>query len=162
MKNEKIQLNIKKLKMKIINKKFNRDYQEIESFEAGIVLTGAEVKSVRQGGIRLEDSYVKILSDGPYLINAKIFPYRFSQNQDFDEKRLRKLLLNKKEITRIQSKVKSGGLTIVPKACYNKGNLIKMEIALARGRREVEKRKLEKRRVMEREKEREAREWMKR
>jgi SsrA-binding protein len=146
--------------MKIVNRKFNRDYKEIESFEAGIVLTGAEVKSVRQGGIRLEDSYVKILSDGPYLVNAKIFPYRFSQNQNFDEKRLRKLLLNKKEIIRIQSKVKSGGLTIVPKSCYNKGNLIKLEIALVKGRKDIEKRKLEKRQEIEREKEREVKEWM--
>jgi len=147
--------------MKIINRKFNRDYQEIETFEAGIVLTGAEVKSARQGGIRLEDSYVKILSDGPYLINAKIFPYRFSQNQNFDEKRLRKLLLKKQEIIKIQSKVKAGGLTIVPKSCYNKANLIKLEIALVKGRKDVEKRKLEKKREIEREKEKEAKEFMK-
>jgi len=148
--------------MKIINRKFHRDYQEIETFEAGVVLTGAEVKSIRQGGIRLEDSYVKILSDGPYLVNAQIFPYRFSQNQNFDEKRSRKLLLNKKEIIKILTKVKTGRLTIVPKACYNKRDLIKVEIALVRGRRDIEKRKLEKRREIEREKEKEAREWMKR
>jgi len=148
--------------MKIINRKFHRDYQEIETFEAGVVLTGAEVKSIRQGGIRLEDSYVKILSDGPYLVNAQIFPYRFSQNQNFDEKRSRKLLLNKKEIIKILTKVKTGRLTIVPKACYNKRDLIKVEIALVRGRRDIEKRKLEKRREIEREKEKEAKEWMKR
>lgn len=148
--------------MKIINRKFHRDYQEIETFEAGVVLTGAEVKSIRQGGIKLEDSYVKILSDGPYLVNAQIFPYRFSQNQNFDEKRSRKLLLNKKEIIKILTKVKTGRLTIVPKACYNKRDLIKVEIALVRGRRDIEKRKLEKRREIEREKEKEAREWMKR
>jgi len=148
--------------MKIVNRKFNRDYEAIESFEAGIVLTGGEVKSVRQGGIRLEDSYVKVLSDGPYLVNAQIFPYRFSQNQNFDEKRSRKILLNKKEIIKIQSKVKSGRLTIVPKLCYNKGNLIKLEIVLARGRKDVEKRKLEKKRKIEKEKEKELKEWMKR
>ena len=147
--------------MKIVNRKFNRDYQEIESFEAGIVLTGAEVKSVKQGGIKLEDSYVKILSDGPYLINAQISPYRFSQNQNFDEKRSRKLLLNKEEIIKIQSKVKSAGLTIVPKSCYNKGNLIKLEIALVRGRKDVEKRKLKKKKEIEREKEREVKEFLK-
>lgn len=148
--------------MKIINRKFNRDYQEIETFEAGIVLTGSEVKSVRAGGIKLEDSYVKILSDGPYLINAQIYPYKFSHNKKIDEKRSRKLLLNKKEILKIENKTKASGLTVIPKSCYNKGNLIKLEIALVRGRKDVEKRKLEKRREIEREKEKEVKEWMKR
>ncbi|MGB9883105.1 MAG: SsrA-binding protein SmpB [Microgenomates group bacterium] len=130
--------------MKIVNRKFYRDYEEIESFEAGIVLTGAEVKSVKNGGIKLEDSYVKILHDGPYLINANIANYKFNPDKNYQPTRSRKLLLKKKEILKIAIKMKSGGLTIVPKMCYNKGDLIKLEIALVKGRKDIEKRKLEK------------------
>jgi SsrA-binding protein len=148
--------------MKIVNKKFHHDYEKIESLEAGIVLTGGEVKSIREGRLRLEDSYVKFLDDGAYLINAEIPPYRFAQNQNYDPKRSRKLLLNKKEIIRLKTKLKSAkSLTVVPVSCYNKGNLLKLEIALARGRKEIEKRKLEKQREIEREKEKELKEWVK-
>jgi len=149
--------------MKIINRKFSRDYQAIESFEAGIVLTGGEVKSIKEGRLRLDDSYVKFLDDGPYLVNAEIPPYRFASSQDYDPKRSRKLLLNKKEIIRLKTKLKSAsGLTVVPVSCYNKGKLLKLEIALARGRKEIEKRKLEKKREIEREGEKEVKEWIKR
>jgi len=148
--------------MKIINKKFNNSYEKIESFEAGIVLTGGEVKSIREGRLRLDDSYVKFLDDGPYLINAEIPLYRFSTNQSYNSKRSRKLLLNKKEIIRIKTKLKSAtGLTVVPLSCYNKGRFLKLEIALARGKKEIEKKKLEKKREIEREKEKEAKEWLK-
>jgi len=147
--------------MKIINKKFNRDYEKIETFEAGIVLTGGEVKSIKEGRLRLEDSYVKFLDDGPYLVNAEIPPYRFATSQGYDPKRSRKLLLNKKEIIRLKTKLKSAsGLTVVPVLCYNKGKLLKLEIALARGRKEIEKKKLEKKREIEREKEKEIKEWI--
>lgn len=147
--------------MKIINKKFYRDYEEIESYEAGIVLTGGEVKSVKSGGLRLEDSYVKILSDGLYLINANIPKYKFDNNKNYNPTRSRKLLLKKKEILRIAIKMKSDGLTIVPKSCYNKGDLLKLEIALVRGRKDREKRKLEKERDIKREEERELKEYLK-
>jgi SsrA-binding protein len=147
--------------MKIVNKKFNHDYEKIESFEAGIVLTGGEVKSIREGRLRLEDSYVKFFDDGPYLINAQIAPYFFANQKDYDPKRSRKILLNKKEIIRLKTKIKSSpGLTVIPISCYNKRSFLKLEIALAKGRKEIEKRKLEKRREIEREKEREVKEWM--
>jgi len=149
--------------MKIINRKFSRDYQAIESFEAGIVLTGGEVKSIKEGRLKLEDSYVKFLDDGAYLVNAEIPSYRFASSQDYDPKRSRKLLLNKKEMTRLKTKLKSAsGLTVVPVSCYNKGKLLKLEIALARGRKEIEKRKLEKKKEIEREGEKEVKEWIKR
>ncbi|MCX7955670.1 MAG: SsrA-binding protein SmpB [Patescibacteria group bacterium] len=147
--------------MKIVNKKFYHDYEEIESFEAGIVLTGAEVKSVKAGGLKLEDSYVKILSDGPYLINANIPNYKFNNEKNYNPTRSRKLLLKKKEILKIAVKMKAGGLTIAPKSCYNKGRLLKLEIALARGRKDIEKRKLEKKKDIIREKEKEAKEYLK-
>lgn len=147
--------------MKIYNRKFRREYQEIEKYEAGIVLSGAEVKSIRKGRINLEDAYVKILSDGAYLINAQIPLYQFAQISSYDPKRSRKLLLHKRELIRLKTKIASSPrLTIVPVSCYNKGNLIKIEIALVKGRKDIEKRKLEKRRDIEREQEREAKEYL--
>ncbi len=146
--------------MKIINRKFGREYQEVERFEAGIVLTGAEVKSIRNGALRLEDSYVRLIGNEPILINAEIAAYRFAPNDGYEPKRSRKLLLHKKEMTRLRTKMQGGGgLTLVPISCYNKGNVLKLEIALVRGRRDVEKRKLEKKKKIERDQKREAKEF---
>ncbi len=148
--------------MKIVNRKFHRDYHEIERYEAGIVLTGAEVKSIRAGRLNLDDSFVRILSDEPYLINAQIPAYEYARQDGYDAKRSRKLLLHKKELIRILTKIRGGGsLTLAPVACYNKGPLIKLEIALARGRKELEKRKLEKARDIKREEKREVKEFLK-
>ncbi len=146
--------------MKIINKKFYRDYEEIESFEAGIVLTGAEVKSIKNGGLKLEDSYVKLLDDGVYLINANIPKYKFDNDKNYNPTRSRKLLLKKKEILKLATKMKVGGLTIAPKSCYNKGSILKLEIALVRGRKDIEKRKLEKEKDIKREEEKEIKEYL--
>lgn len=148
--------------MKIINRKFNREYKEIESIEAGIALTGPEVKSIRLGRIKLDDSFVRIMEDGSaYLINAEIPIYEFARSQNYDPKRTRKLLLHKKELLRLRTKMTSAGLTLAPKNCYNKGPLIKLEIALVKGRKDIEKRKLEKERDIKRNEKREAKEFMK-
>ena len=147
--------------MKIENRKFAREYEEIESYEAGIVLSGAEVKSVKNGGLRLDESYVKIIDGAPYLIHAEIPRYQFSSEKNYDPKRNRKLLLHKKELMRILTKIKAGRLTLAPMNCYNKGSLIKLKIALARGRRELEKRKLEKGRDIKRNEKREIKEYIK-
>lgn len=148
--------------MKIINRKFNRDYREIETYETGIVLTGSEVKSIRSGRLRLDDSFVKIMGKGDaYLVNADIPIYEFARMAGYDPKRTRKLLLHKKELIRIRTKMASGGLTLAPKSCYNKGPLIKLEIALVKGRKELEKRKLEKARDIKRQENKEAKEYLK-
>ena len=148
--------------MKINNRKFRRDYSEIEKYEVGIALTGAEVKSVRAGRIRLDDSFVKILGSEVYLINAEISVYEYARPQGYDSRRTRKLLLHKKEIIRLKTKMAgSGGLAIVPVSCYNKDSLIKLEIALARGRKSLEKRKLEKKRDIVLDEKRVAKEYMK-
>ncbi|MBI4008983.1 SsrA-binding protein SmpB [Candidatus Roizmanbacteria bacterium] len=148
--------------MKIVNRKFRRDYQEIEKYEVGIALTGAEVKSVRAGRMKLEDSFVKILGSEVYLINAEIQIYEYARPQGYDLRRTRKLLLHKKEIIRLKAKIASrSGLTIVPVSCYNKHSLIKLEIALAKGRKGLEKKKLEKNRDIKREQEREVKEYLK-
>lgn len=148
--------------MKIINRKFHREYQELEKYEAGIVLYGAEVKSIRDGRLKLDDAFVKILGSEAYLINAQIPLYEYARIPGHDAKRTRKLLLHKKELIRLKTKIaSSGGLTLAPVSCYNKGDLIKLEIALVKGRKDIEKRRLEKKRDIERQEKREVKEWMK-
>lgn len=145
--------------MKIVNRKFGRDYKEVERFETGIVLYGGEVKAIRDGGLRLDDAYIKIVDNEPMLINAEIPAYRFGQTEGYDPKRSRRLLLHKKELVRIRTKMKGGGgLTLVPVSCYNKGDILKLEIALVRGRREVEKRKYEKQKSIKEDQQKEAKE----
>lgn len=142
--------------MRIFNKKFQRDYQKIASFEAGILLEGSEVKSIRKGRLRLAGGYVKIIGGQVYLLNVEIPAYKYSRLENYQPFRTRKLLLHRKEIIRLIVKLKSSQkLTIVPVSCYNKGRHIKLEIALAkargiRGRKSLEKRK-KKIRTVERE-----------
>ncbi len=147
--------------MKIYNRKFSRNYQKIESLEAGIILSGDEVKSVKEGRIKLDESYVKIIGSEAYLINAEISPYSKSSIKPSDPRRTRKLLLHKKEIIRLKTKMKGEGLTIIPVSCYNKGDIIKLEIALARGRKDIEKRKKEKERDLKKEEEKKIKEYLK-
>ena len=148
--------------MKVFNRKFNREYQEVEKFEVGIVLTGSEVKSVRDGRIKLDDAFVKILGSEAYLVNAPISVYQYARPQGYDEKRTRKLLLHKKEILRLKIKMQAAaGLTVAPVSCYNKHGLIKLEIALVKPRREIGKKKYEKQKKIQRIQEREAKEYMK-
>lgn len=147
--------------MKVINKKAKREYEILETYEAGIVLTGPEVKSVKQGRIKLEDSYVRVKDNGVILINCFIAPYPYADNSDYDPRRERRLLLHKKEITRLITKIRSAqGLTVIPLSCYTKGSLIKLEIALARGRRKFEKKSVEKQREIEREIDREIKRYV--
>ncbi|NTU73106.1 SsrA-binding protein [Candidatus Roizmanbacteria bacterium] len=148
--------------MKVINKLFHRNYQEVEKYEAGIVLAGAEAKAVKTEGIKLENAFVKIMDDGAYLVNADIPIYHFSRHQGYDSRRRRKLLLHKKELLKLQVKLSGGSnLTIAPVSCYNKGPLVKLEIALAKGRKDIEKRKLEKNRDIKINEKREAKEYVK-
>jgi len=147
--------------MKIINRKFHRDYREIQKYEAGIVLTGAEVKSIRSGRLRIDDAFVRIIGSEAYLINAEIPIYEFARNSAYESKRSRKLLLHKRELLKLKVKMASGGLTLAPVSCYNKGPHIKLEIALVKGRKDIEKRKLEKKRDIKIREEREMKEYIK-
>lgn len=148
--------------MKIINRIYTRDYQELEKYEAGIALTGGETKVVKAGGIKLEGSFVKITDSGAQLMNAQIPIYQYAKNENYDPKRIRKLLLNRQELERLRGKIASSpSLTIVPVSCYNKGALIKLEIALAKGRKDIEKRKIEKKKEIEKSQKREAKEYLK-
>ena len=138
--------------MKIVNRKAKYNYKLFEKFEAGIVLSGGEVKSAKRGSVDLAQSYGKIIGGEAYLINANI-PVEGKKN--YTPTRSRKLLLHKKQITAILSKIKAKRLTLVPTRMYNRGRLIKVEIALAKSKRTFEKRQALKRADIEREIERE-------
>jgi len=131
------------------NRKVRFDYEIVESYEAGIELSGAEVKSVRGGGANLTGSRVVFKEDGAYVIGMNIQRYKFDSAEEVDPLRSRKLLLHKEEIMTLGTKMKSAGLTCVPVKLYNKGSLIKLQIALVRGKKKYEKRDLLKKRETE-------------
>lgn len=141
--------------MKIVNRRAFYDYQLFERLEAGINLNGAEVKAVRLGNADLKGSFVKIIGSEAYLVNAKIFPYEYARPEGFDEARTRKLLLHKKEIIALKSKADGSNMAIVPVSVYTKRNLIKVELALAKGKKKYDKKEAIKKRDIEREVERE-------
>jgi SsrA-binding protein len=148
--------------MKIFNRTFEREYEKLETVEAGVVLTGPEAKATFLKQIRLDGSYVKLMRGEAFLINADIQKYKFAKQEEYDPKRSRKLLLHKKELLKLQTKTAEKGLTLIPVSCYEIGPYIKIEIAIARGRKDLEKRKLEKNRDITRNEKKEAKEWMKR
>ena len=137
--------------MKITNQKAFYDYEILEKFEAGINLMGAEVKAVRLGNVDLTGSFTKIMGSEAYLINAKIYPYEYARPENYDIKRTRKLLLHKKQIIGLKSKVEATSLTIVPISLYTTHNLIKAELALAKPKKKFNKKEAIKRRDIDRE-----------
>jgi len=143
--------------MKITNKKAFYDYTIIERLEAGVSLMGSEVKSLRAGLGKLDGAFVKLLSGQPYLINAEIPIYKFSRPEGYDPKRSRRLLLHKREIVSLASKLDSQKLTLVPLSWYTTGHRVKLEIGLARGKKEYEKREKIRREDQKRDLEREFR-----
>ncbi len=122
------------------NRKAYHDYFLDDAQEAGIVLTGTEIKSIREGKMNLRDSYVQIRSGQAFLVNAHISPYSQGNRANPDPRRDRKLLLHKREIRRLQAAVQEKGLSIVPLKVYLKNNRAKVEIALARGKKLYDKR----------------------
>jgi SsrA-binding protein len=126
--------------MKIINKKATFEYDILERFEAGIQLTGAEVKSVKTGHAQLEGAFVRIVGSEAFLVNAQIFPFIYARPEGYDPKRTRKLLLHKKELMSLKGTVDGANLTLIPLSWYNKGPLVKLEVGLARGKKQYEKR----------------------
>ena len=143
--------------MRVTNRKAKFDYFLLERFEAGVGLTGAEVKSVKEGRIRLDESYVRILDDGAWLVNAHVAPYRFADARTFKQTRSRRLLLHKKELLSLTKKIESKSLALVPVSCYTKKGRIKIEIALARGKKKWDKRAAIRKRDLNREVSRELR-----
>ena len=141
--------------MKITNRRAYFDYELFERFEAGINLQGAEVKAVKLGHADLTGSHVRIMGSEAYLIGSKVFPYKYTRPEDFDENRTRKLLLHKNEIIALKSKTEGQNLTIVPVSMYTKDNLIKLELALGKGKKKFEKREAKKQQDIQREAEQE-------
>jgi len=134
------------------NKKARFDYEILETYEAGIVLHGFEVKAVRLGHISLKGAYVTIKDEEVYLLNAHISPYQpANMPKDYDPTRMRKLLLKRSEINAFLSKAKGQGLTLLPLSVYTKKAKIKIEVALGRGKRKHEKREKIKKKDTERE-----------
>ena len=141
------------------NRKAYFNYEILEKYEAGIELLGAEVKSVRDGQISLDGSYVIVRGGEAYLINSNIPPYQIKNTaKDYDSLRNRKILLTKKEILELAGSEKNKSLTIMPLSVYNKGRKIKITIALVKGKKKFDKRENIKKRETDREIRREAKE----
>ncbi len=130
------------------NKKAFFDYEILESFEAGIVLIGSEVKSVKAGHIQLKGSYVGLRGNEAWLVGTHISPYK--PGEKFEPTRPRKLLLNKKEVLYLYGKSKTAGITLIPTEVYLKKNLIKITVSVARGKKKYDKRETQKKRELER------------
>ena len=133
------------------NKRARFDYEIIDTFEAGIELTGAEVKSIKAGHVSLKGSHAAIVKSGPILLNMHVRAYQPAGKQpDYDPVRTRKLLLHKKEIDHLRGKSQEQGLTIFPIRVYTKRGLIKVELGLGRGKKKYDKREVIKKREEER------------
>lgn len=133
------------------NKKARFNYEILEGYEAGVVLSGAEVKSIRGGHISLKESFATVRGGEIWLTNAHISPYKPARIEGYDPTRSRKLLLKKDETEKLIGKSGEQGLTLVPLKVYDKNGKIKVEIGLARGKKKYDKREVIKRRDVERE-----------
>ena len=123
------------------NRRATHDYEILETYEAGIVLLGTEIKSLRSHGGSLQDSYVLISQSGdPLLKNASIAPYKYGGVFNHEERRDRKLLLHKREVAKLQTLSSEKGLTLIPLGMYLKNGYVKVKIAVAKGKRSYDKR----------------------
>jgi len=143
----------------ITNRRAKFDYEILDTFEAGLSLLGTEVKSLRNGQGKLDGSYVLIRGGEALLVGASIPPFQQKNSSgDYDPERPRTLLLTQKELKELEQKSEKQGLTIVPLSLYNKGRLLKLEIAIARGKKKTDKRQS----IMKRETDRNIRRELKR
>ena len=122
------------------NKKAYHDYIIEQKFEAGLVLTGTEVKSLRQGKANLNDAFAQVKAEEAFLNNLHISPYEFGNRENHDPDRMRKLLLHKKEIVKLFSNIREQGYTVIPLRLYFKNGLVKVELGLAKGKKLFDKR----------------------
>lgn len=131
----------------VTNRKAKFDFEFLDILEAGLVLFGHEVKSIRGGKAKLDGGYVLVRGSEAFLVNASISPYQAANTpREYDPERPRKLLLSRKQLDVLESASETQGLTIVPIRLYNKGQKLKLEIALARGKKKYDKRETIKRR----------------
>lgn len=133
------------------NRKARYDYTVVETVEAGMVLTGTEIKSIRAGRINLKDGYAHIRNGEVYLINVHIAPYEQGNMFNHEPLRTRKLLMKKKQISRLIGETQSGGFTLIPLKVYIKNGYAKVLIGLAKGKKKYDKRESIKKKDQERE-----------
>jgi SsrA-binding protein len=133
------------------NRKARHDYHVIETFEAGIALLGTEVKSIREGRVNLRDSFARIENGEVYLSNVNVSAYSHRGSADHDPMRRRKLLLHRSEIRKLIGKTVERGMTLVPLRLYYSKGRVKVELALAKGKKEYDKRETLKQRQIDRE-----------
>lgn len=126
------------------NRKASHDYFLCDRFEAGLVLQGTEIKSIRKGSVQLKDSYISFVNKEAFIKEMHISPYEFGNRFNHDETRIRKLLLHRDEIKKLQDKVQLKGYTVVPVSLYLDKGMAKLEIALAKGKNLHDKRESEK------------------
>lgn len=137
--------------MEIVNRKAQHDYFIEETLEAGIVLTGTEIKSIRAGNCNIKDCYGIVRNHEVYLLNMFVSPYKEGNIFNHEETRSRKLLLHKKEIKKIESAIEMKGLTLVPLKLYFKDNYLKVSLGICRGKKDYDKRESIKERDVKRE-----------
>lgn len=132
------------------NKRAKHDFEILQEIEAGIQLTGAEVKSIKAGNVSLKGAHAAFTATGPVLLNMYVNPYKPAADPSYDPERTRPLLLHKREVQHLRGKVQEQGLTIVPISVYIKKNLIKILLGLARGKKQHDKREAIKKRDTDR------------
>ncbi len=142
----------------LVNKKASYEYELLQTYSAGVVLSGGEVKSLRNKSGSFTGSYIKILGEELFLLNAQITPYKFADNREYDPKRTRKLLLKKKEIQHLIEQSNQKGRTLIPLSFESMGRHIKLKFALGRGKKQFEHRADLKKRAQERDLQREIKE----
>jgi SsrA-binding protein len=141
------------------NRKARHDYFIEDEIEAGLVLLGSEVKSLRQGRANLKDAYAKVKGGEIYVYQMHISPYTFTHYDNHDPLRPRKLLLHKEQIRKLYGKINEKGLTLIPLKLYFKGGRVKLSIAVAKGKRLYDKREAIRRRDEKRDQDREKKNW---
>lgn len=137
--------------MRIKNKKAFFNYEISDPFEAGVVLTGAEVKSIKSGRVDLTNAYVKIIGGELWLVGADIPRYKYDGSENYDAQRSRKLLVKKREIEEIEGKLRQKKLTLIPLSVYTTRGKVKVEVGYGRGRKRHEKKAREKEKDLDRE-----------
>jgi SsrA-binding protein len=142
----------------LINKKARFEYEILRQYQAGVVLSGAEAKSLRLKSGSLSGTFVKILGDQAYLLNSQITPYKYADNRDYDPKRTRKLLLHKKELIQLQEAMAQKGQTLVPLSFELVGRHIKLNVGIGRGKKQYERRAELRKKAVERDIAREVKE----
>jgi SsrA-binding protein len=133
------------------NKRVRHDYEVLDTFEAGLELTGTEVKAARNGKIQLKDSYVDFRDGQAFLVGAHISQYSHGNRENHEPERPRRLLLKKREIEKLFGRSLLKGFTVVPLSMYLKGNWLKVELALAQGKKLYDKRQAERTKTLDRE-----------